>query len=138
MTEHARRGTRWGLLLLSVAVLFFLWAGYAEGWAWTGLSGDVTLWDWLSLALLPLVLATSTLWQVPPHWSARHVGLLTVGLAVAAVVVTAGYLVPWAWTGFTGNTAWDWIKLLLLPVLLPIFVVPRLVRASEKWMTSRP
>jgi hypothetical protein len=64
VSEHARRGTRWGLLLLSVAVLFFLWAGYAEGWAWTGLSGDVTLWDWLSLALLPLVIATST-------WMAR-------------------------------------------------------------------
>jgi hypothetical protein len=72
VTEHARRGTRWGLLLLSVAVLFFLWAGYAEGWAWTGLSGDVTLWDWLSLALLPLVIATST-WMAPGPPSRRKV-----------------------------------------------------------------
>jgi hypothetical protein len=53
---------------------------------------------------------------------------------VALVVVAAGYLVPWAWTGFTGNTAWDWIKLLLLPVLLPIVVMPRILEAAEEWM----
>lgn len=199
-----RSGTRWvvaGLVTALVAVAVFVWGGYAEGWAWTGLSSRVTLWDWmeglalpvtvalvplvlrhrahlrrrhkttglaavaafaalvlagylmpmpwtgftgntlwdwLSLALLPLVIATSTLWRAPPHWTARHVGLVTAGLVVAVVVVLAGYLVPWAWTGFTGNTAWDWIKLLLLPVLLPLFVVPRVLRASERWVSPDP
>ena len=50
----------------------------------------------------------------------------------------AGYLVPWAWTGFTGNTAWDWIKLLLLPVLLPTVVLPRLLDAAEEWVAPAP
>ena len=200
MSEHARRRIPWWPFAVAAAVLvlFYLWAGYAEGWAWTGLSRPVTLWDWLeglalpvtvglvplllrhrehlgrthlatgvsvlvgftilvlagylvpwawtgftgntlwdwlSLALLPLVIATSTLWRPPPHWAARHVVLLTAGASVALVVVLAGYLVPWAWTGFTGNTAWDWIKLLLLPLLLPTLVLPRLLDAAEEWMT---
>jgi hypothetical protein len=135
--EHLHRRHKTAGLVALLAFAALVLAGYLVPMTWTGFTGN-TLWDWLSLALLPLVLATSTLWQVPPHWSARHIGLLTTGLVAAAIVVTAGYLVPWAWTGFTGNTAWDWIKLLLLPVLLPIFVVPRLVRASEKWMTTQP
>jgi hypothetical protein len=201
VSEHVRRRTWWwAYLLAAVVTLLYLWAGYGEGWAWTGLSRRVTLWDWLeglalpitvglvplllrhrdhlgrthratgvsvlvafaalvvagylvpwtwtgftgntlwdwlSLALLPLVIATSTLWRPPPRWTARHAVLLTVGVAVALLVVLAGYLVPWAWTGFTGNTAWDWIKLLLLPLLIPTVVLPRLLDVAEEWMTPR-
>lgn len=110
-------------------------AGYLVPLPWTGFTGN-TLWDWLTLALLPIVLATSTLWRPAPRWRARHVKLLTLAVVVAAAVVVAGYLVPWPWTGFTGNTAWDWIKLLLLPLLLPIVVMPRLLRAFEAWATA--
>jgi hypothetical protein len=128
-----RRHKATGLIALAAFATLVL-AGYLVPMSWTGFTGN-TLWDWLSLALLPLVIATSTLWRTPPHWTARHVGMLSVALVVIAVVVLAGYLVPWAWTGFTGNTAWDWIKLLLLPVLLPLFVVPRVLRASERWVS---
>ena len=34
-------------------------------------------------------------------------------------LVLAGYLAHWRWTGFTGNTVWDWLHLLLLPLLVP-------------------
>lgn len=203
VNEHARRHTWsaawwWAWALATVLVLIYLWAGYDEGWAWTGLSRQVTLWDWLeglalpitvglvplmlrhrehlgpphraagagvlvaftglvlagylvpwawtgftgntlwdwlSLALLPLVIATSTLWRQPPRWTARHTLLTSVGVTCFGAVVVAGYLVPWAWTGFTGNTAWDWIKLLLLPLLLPTIVMPRLLAAAEDWIT---
>jgi hypothetical protein len=57
-------------------------------------------------------------------------------LAAFVVFVIAGYLVPLPWTGLTGNTAWDWIKLLLLPALLPIVVMPRLLKAAEEWMAG--
>jgi hypothetical protein len=40
--------------------------------------------------------------------------------------VLAGYLAHWRWTGFTGNTAWDWLHLLLLPLLVPAVIVPLL------------
>ena len=42
------------------------------------------------------------------------------------VSVLAGYLARWRWTGFTGNTAWDWLHLLLLPLLVPAVIVPLL------------
>ena len=198
VSEHARRRGWWWVYALAVLALFFLWAGYGEGWAWTGLSRRVTLWDWLeglalpvtvglvpllvrhrghlghrhvttgvlvlvlfaalvlagylvpwtwtgftgntmwdwlSLALLPVVIATSTFWRPPPRWTSRHATVVTIGMVVVGSLVLAGYLVPWAWTGFTGNTAWDWIKLLLLPLLLPTLVLPRLLDAADDWMS---
>jgi hypothetical protein len=41
-------------------------------------------------------------------------------------LVLAGYLAKWRWTGFTGNTVWDWLHLLLLPLLVPVVIVPAL------------
>ncbi len=41
---------------------------------------------------------------------------------------------PWAWTGFTGNTLWDWLHLLLLPLLLPVVVVPALIPRAKARM----
>lgn len=131
---RSHKTTASGALLGFVALVL---AGYLVPLPWTGFRGN-TLWDWLTLALLPLVLATSTLWRPPPRWTARHVELLALAVVVAASVVAAGYLVPWAWTGFTGNTAWDWIKLLLLPFLLPIVVMPRLLGMFEAWVTGEP
>jgi hypothetical protein len=123
---HAMAGAALGLCFAGVVL-----AGYLVPWSWTGFTGN-TLWDWLELALLPLVLATAGLWPSvaelrPWHWS-------VIGLAAAAflVVVLAGYLVPWAWTGFSDNKAWDWVKLLLLPVLVPTVLLPALQRFVER------
>ena len=133
--EHLGRTHRVTGVTLLVAFAGLVMAGYLVPWDWTGFTGN-TLWDWLSLALLPLVLATATLWRPPPRWTPRHSVLVTMSGTVALVLVFAGYLVPWAWTGFTGNTAWDWFKLLLLPVLLPTLVLPRLLDAAEEWMSA--
>jgi hypothetical protein len=135
--EHLGRPHRVAGATVLVAFAALVLAGYLVPWAWTGFTGN-TLWDWLSLALLPVVIATSTLWRPPPHWTSRHVFALTLGAVAAVGIVLAGYLVPWEWTGFTGNTAWDWIKLLLLPLLLPTLVLPRLLDATEDWITPVP
>jgi hypothetical protein len=135
--EHLGRPHRAAVLAALVVFAALVLAGYLLPMRWTGFTGN-TLWDWLSLALLPLVIATSTLWRRPPHWTSRHAALVSAGTLLAVLLVLAGYLVPWAWTGFTGNTAWDWIKLLLLPVLLPTVVMPRLLRAAEDWMAPEP
>jgi hypothetical protein len=111
-------------------------AGYLVPMRWTGFTGN-TLWDWLSLALLPLVIATSTLWHRPRRWTRRHHSFAAAGVGVAVLLVLTGYLVPWAWTGFEGNTAWDWLKLLLVPVLLPTLVLPRVVDSTEAWMARQ-
>jgi hypothetical protein len=47
--------------------------------------------------------------------------------------VVAGYLVPLAWTGFPGNTLWDWLQLLLLPFVVPTFLLP----AAIAWMSDQ-
>jgi hypothetical protein len=127
---RTHRATAASLLAVLAALVL---AGYLVPWDWTGFTGN-TLWDWLSLALLPLMIATSTLWRRPPRWTTRHALSFTIGAVVALTLVLAGYLVPWAWTGFTGNTAWDWIKLLLLPLLLPTVVLPRVHDAAEEWI----
>jgi uncharacterized membrane protein len=161
--------THWRLVLVSVLLAVgavYLWGGYAEGWSWTGLSGDVALWDWLEalalpltvgllpvlllhrdrltrwdwleLALLPVVLATATLWPKPDELRSRHVALIGAGATVFLVVVLAGYLAPWAWTGFSDNKAWDWLKLLLLPVLVPTVVLPALQHFLDRSVDQEP
>jgi len=47
-----------------------------------------------------------------------------VGLVVAPVL--GGYPAGWRRTGFTGNPLWNWLNLLLLPLLLPTVVAPAL------------
>jgi len=125
---HARHKRVVVLVLLAFSALVA--AGYLVPLPWTGFTGN-TLWDWLSLALLPLVIATSTLWPPPERLNGPHLTVVCIWAVAAVLVVIAGYTVPWAWTGFTGNTAWDWVKLLLLPVLLPTLVLPRLVGYFE-------
>ena len=135
MSEHAGRRTWWWVLPVAVVVALFVWAGYGEGWAWTGLSRQVTLWDWLEGLALPFTVGlVPLLLRYRGQLATRHLATVVVALAAFAALVLCGYLVPWGWTGFTGNTAWDWAKLLLLPVLLPVIVLPRLLDLAEDWM----
>jgi hypothetical protein len=138
LTHRHRLGRGHKALGAFVLCLFaaLVLAGYLVPWQWTGFTGN-TLWDWLSLALLPLVIATSSLWRLPERLTTRTLLLLCAAGVVVAALVLAGYLVPWQWTGFTGNTAWDWLQLLLLPVLLPIVVLPSLVERGETWLAGR-
>ncbi len=135
--DHLHPAHKTAAVIGLLAFVGLVLAGYLVPWTWTGFTGN-TLWDWLSLSLLPLVIATSTLWRPPPRWRARHLLLLTIATSAAVALVLAGYLADWTWTGFTGNTAWDWIKLLLLPVLIPTVLMPRLLDAAESWLVPPP
>ena len=109
-----------GMVAFTCVVL----AGYLVPWGWTGFVGN-TLWDWLNLAALPLAVALiPVLVELRSDWGRRHGAMLAVGVGVFIALVLAGYLAPWRWTGFTGNTAWDWLHLLLLPLLVPAVIVP--------------
>jgi hypothetical protein len=104
---------------LVVAVLVALWGGYIQGWRWTGFRANDQLWDWLRLLLLPVVVGTIPLWIEHKEEMSRTRRLVHAAVIVAfAGFVLAGYLVPLAWTGFAGNTLWDWFVLLLLPAAL--------------------
>jgi hypothetical protein len=105
--------------------------GYSLHWRWTGFAGN-TLWDWFEVLLLPVVIATAQYWSAERVVEARHRYLLVViGLAFVMFAVCA-YLVPIGWSGFTGNTLWDWVRLLLIPLLMPLVLVP----AVTNWVTA--
>jgi hypothetical protein len=83
------------------------------------------LWDWLHLLLLPIAVGVLPIWlSRRTRLTSRHKSLALTILSGFALVVLIGYTVPWGWTGFRGNTLWDWLHLLLLPLLLPTIVVP--------------
>lgn len=119
-----------GVTLL-VALGLLVLAGYAIPWGWTGFEGN-RVWDWLELLALPLAVAlTPLLPDLRASWGRRQSLLGLCALAVFVAIVTGGYVGNWAWTGFRGNTLWDWLHLLLLPLLLPTVIVPALLpRAS--------
>jgi hypothetical protein len=125
--QHAgeRRSHRRMVVLAVACFLVVLWGGYIEHWAWTGINGHTaTLWDWLHLLLLPVVVGFLPIWlsrrtRVTP----RHKRAGAISLGVFSVLVLFGYVVPWAWTGFVGNTLWDWIGLIALPLALALVSV---------------
>ncbi len=104
---------------LAVAMLVALWGGYARGWDWTGFRANGQLWDWLHLLLLPVVIGTIPLWIRHRDYIGR-IRRITHAVVIVAWTgfVIAGYLVPLNWTGFRGQTLWDWFELLLLPAAL--------------------
>ena len=118
--------------LTAMAFVVLVAAGYLVPWGWTGFVGN-TLWDWLNLvalpvavALIPVLLERRDSRASHPALPRRHAAALALGAAVFLALVLAGYLAHWRWTGFTGNTAWDWLHLLLLPLLVPAVIVPLL------------
>jgi hypothetical protein len=127
--DHAGAASLWRQSALAgiggLALAIVLWGGYSHRWAWTGINGhSATLWDWLHLLLLPLVFSVLPIWfnrntRVHPRTKAYAF----TGLAVFAVLVVLGYAIPWKWTGFRGNTLWDWLGLIVLPVTL--ILMPR-------------
>jgi hypothetical protein len=128
LRHRPRLGATEILSVLAVGAVFLILviAGYTIPWGWTGFVGN-TLWDWLNLAALPLAVALiPVLMELRSEWGRRHALALGTGAAVFAGLVLAGYLAKWRWTGFTGNTVWDWLHLLLLPLLVPAVIVPAL------------
>lgn len=107
------------VLFLAVALAVCLWGGYTQGWAWTGVGDQETLWHWMNLLAVPIAFATLPL-VLRSHARMRteRKVLLSVLLIAFVAFVIAGYAVPLEWTGFTGNTLWDWLTLLLLPAAI--------------------
>ena len=110
--------------------------GYLGGWAWTGFRGN-TLWDWLHLLVLPVVLALLPLW-LRTRSRLELVWLLTFAATavVFLVLVLGGYVLGWAWTGFRGNTLWDWLELLVVPFVLPVALL-QVGREEERLSAPR-
>ncbi len=126
-----KRVRKYAASVLAVAGLIVLWGGYVGGWQWTGFPANNQLWDWLHLLLLPVVVGTIPLWIKHGRYvsRARRVAYLAITGAFA-VFVTFGYLIPMHWTGFPGNTLWNWFELLLLPAAVAVLGIWPSVRRS--------
>jgi uncharacterized membrane protein len=99
-------------------------AGYAFDLRWTGFPG-YELWDWLSLLLLPLSVGLVPVWvEIADGLRRWHLVAAAALAAFFAVAIVGGYEGHWHWTGFPGNTLFDWIQLVIAPALLPFVLVP--------------
>jgi putative effector of murein hydrolase LrgA (UPF0299 family) len=137
----SRRSSNWvwmaagaGAAALTVVVL---WGGYSHRWRWTGINGKTaTLWDWLHLLLLPIAVGILPIWFSRRYRLGRHHKLAGMAaLGVFGVLVLAGYLIPWAWTGFGPNKLWDWLELLALP--LAVALIPTFGELRKGWSPRR-
>jgi hypothetical protein len=130
--ESVRQGA--ASALVSVVVVLLLWGGYVEHWQWTGFPGNEQLWDWLHLLLLPMVVATIPLWlRHREYISPRQRRGYLAGAGAFGILVAAGYLIPLKWTGFPGNTLWNWLGLILLPVAV---ASARFLPSAMRWLRS--
>lgn len=125
--RHGRRlGRRRRAVLAACAAAFaaLVVVGYAADLHWTGFPGN-RLWDWLELLVLPLAVATLPIWYEADGARRRRLhAVLAVAAVALAVLALGGYVDGWAWTGFKGNTLFDWLHLFLAPLLLPLVLVP--------------
>ena len=48
------------------------------------------------------------------------------------VFVVFAYRLPIQWSGFADNTLFDWVRLLLVPLLMPLLIVPATTNWFEK------
>lgn len=147
-SRRTRVGKRHKAVGLTILVAFgvVVVAGYTVPWGWTGFVGN-KLWDWLELLVLPLTVALiPVVLELRDNWGARH-SLVAVTLLIAfTVVVLGGYLGDWGWTGFHGNTLWNWLHLWLLPLLIPLLIIlwfrplamSGVVRLDESQQASPP
>lgn len=123
---------RWLAAILLAGFAVSVVGGYWFNWTWTGFQANDTLWDWLNLVLLPLTVALVPLWlatqdRLKWYWVCGFAAVAT----ALILAVTGGYLFDWRWTGVTGNTLWDWMRLLLVPTVLPLSVRWLTIRQSE-------
>jgi hypothetical protein len=110
---------------------------YAFNWSWTGFKDNDTLWDWLQLLLLPLVLAVVPIWFAAEQeqqriWLAQLRRVLAGTVVVFAVLFVGTYAFNWSWTGFNANhKLWDWLSVLLMPMIVAVLPLWFSIRHSH-------
>jgi uncharacterized membrane protein len=104
----------------------FAAAGYLVPLHWTGFRSQ-TLWDWFGLLLLPAALVIAPM--LPKHVRSVRPGqkwVIVILIMGWTVTIVGGYALSWKWTGYPGSTLWDWLRLLLLPLIVPTLLIPGL------------
>ena len=127
--SRARRAS-YGIAVAGFAA--FVLAGYLLPIRWTGFPGN-TLWSWFELIVLPAALISMRAWPAAGRAVRAHHKAAFAALTLAWIVtLIGGYAWRWTWTGYQGNTLWDWLQLLLLPLVFPTILLPALL----KWISG--
>lgn len=126
-SDFSRAARVAGLAALAAFAVFAA-AGYLVPLPWTGFRSQ-TLWDWFGLLLLPvaLVIAPMLPKDIRSLRPCQKRAVVVAALAWAVTII-GGYALSWKWTGYQGNTLWDWLRLLLLPLVVPTVLMPALLR----------
>ncbi len=86
------------LVVAALVLVVLVIGGYTLNWTWTGFKGN-TLWDWLRLLILPVVLSTVTIWFTKrPKWRVEWTVLLAGVVLVLVVLAIGSYAFNWKWT----------------------------------------
>lgn len=134
-----RRSPRLLLALVAAAAIvgaIAVLAVHGRQWRWTGFDGNTSLWSWLQTFAQPLAFASLTVRLLTSSrgWEAwRRAGAVTG--ATLAVIIVASYTLDWTWTGFAGKQLWDWLHLMLFPVV--VVLLPDWVRRGEPFGTRQ-
>jgi hypothetical protein len=67
-----------------------------------------------------------------PDATAGETAMVIVLMAGWIITVIGGYALQWTWTGYPGNTLWDWLEMLLVPLVFPTILLPFLL----KWISG--
>lgn len=127
-SQHMSTRRKTLFLVVIAAFIGFVIAGYVAPIAWTGFSGN-NLWNWLTLLVLPITLTTIRTWpSSPKQINQKHITVFSVLMTAWVVTLIGGYVGTWVWTGYVGNTLWDWLQLLLVPLTFSTIVVPSAVK----------
>jgi hypothetical protein len=119
-------------LITVVAFAGFIAVGYLIPWHWTGFPGH-TLWDWFTLLLLPAALVIAPFLPTMARSLRSYHKAVMACLALGwAATILGGYALGWTWTGYQGNTLWDWLQLLLLPLVVPTLLIP----VARRWVSG--
>ena len=145
--EYIGKGRRIIYGAFIVAFTGFVIAGYLVPISWTGFS-DQKLWNWIGLLVLPAALAiTAALTGRGIRYQGRLLRPYERAVVIAVVAgwiitVIGGYALQWTWTGYPGNSLWEWLQMLLVPLVFPTILLPFLLgwisgNAAERAATAR-
>jgi hypothetical protein len=62
--------------------------------------------------------------------------LATTALVGLAVLAIGGYFFGWTWTGFSGNTVWDWLSLLITPVAIGMATIAFTIQQGQRGLAE--
>jgi hypothetical protein len=85
------------------------------------------------VVMLPVAVISVRAWPTAGRPVRAYHKATVAGLSLAWVAtLIGGYGANWSWTGYQGNTLWDWLSLLLLPLVFPTILLPAIL----KWISD--